>query len=191
MFRVAALLSALAGAVLVAACGDPLRVNAQFPVLTDTLRVFALSGTPLTAPTALQLLTLNVTEARAVAGGGQLDVLFDVAFDIDENGQVLLYPPSLVAISPRTVGFQDVDESFAELLFAPSRGYRRDSVFVAAVGETVVVEAQVSICSQFSPVMYAKLVVDSVKADVRAIFFRAAVDPNCGFRSFAEGVPED
>jgi hypothetical protein len=37
--------------------------------------------------------------------------------------------------------------------------------------------------------MYAKIVVDSVKAG-GLIFGRGVINPNCGFKSFAEGIPE-
>ena len=42
-----------------------------------------------------------------------------------------------------------------------------------------------------SPNIYSKLVVDSVSAGTNAIWFRFVANPNCGFRSFAAGLPKN
>ena len=38
--------------------------------------------------------------------------------------------------------------------------------------------------------IYAKLVIDSVNRVTRQLYLRSVVDPNCGFRSFASGIPK-
>jgi hypothetical protein len=40
-----------------------------------------------------------------------------------------------------------------------------------------------------NPNIYAKIVVDSVNLASRTLFLRLGLDPNCGFRSFAAGIP--
>jgi hypothetical protein len=47
------------------------------------------------------------------------------------------------------------------------------------------------ICSfSLSPYIYSKVNIDSVNVVTRTINVSVTVDPNCGFRSFAEGVPD-
>ena len=191
MNRLLSLVAACGGIVLLLnGCGDPLRPRAQLPVFLDTLTAFALTGTPLTAPSALHVPTLAVLPPRNVPGS--LEVEFEVAFDIDDAGRVRLIPAPRIGLSTRRIGFQDLPQSFQDVLEAPRTGYVRDTVWIATPGTVVTIEAEVSICGSFSlsPFMYNKLVVDSVRTDSRLIYFRSATDPNCGFRSFAEGIPE-
>lgn len=192
--RLAAL--ALVGAAAVAAaCGggtDPFAPRANFPTVRDTFALYALSsGQPL-LPAALDLYTVRAV--RPSLGGGTLPN-FDFAVDRDGQGRVLLYPARVLASpsggSPR-VGFQVVATAFDALERAPNGGYRYDTVQVAAVGQTIAVESQgvtpQSLACGTSQPLYAKLVVDSAPA-TGGVFLRVHVDPNCGFRSFAAGIP--
>ena len=183
-------LASLGALLLITGCGDPLRPRAQVPVLTDTLVAFALTGTPMTAPSALSTPSLVLLPPRNAPG--TFDVEFELVFDIDQVGQARLYPASRIGLSSRRIGFRNAEVPFEEVLEAPRGGYVRDTVWVATVGQAVIVEAEVNHCGQFSlsRFMYSKLVVDSVRADSRLIYFRAVSDPNCGFRSFVEGIPE-
>ena len=93
----------------------------------------------------------------------------------------------------RSVGLLKSDVAFDALTEAPRRGYLIDSTAVTiAVGQTLVLQTQTPGCFNdsrgASPIIFSKLVVDSVSA-ARAIHFRLTVDPNCGFRSFKPGVP--
>ena len=42
----------------------------------------------------------------------------------------------------------------------------------------------------FSKILIVLLAIDSVVAATRTIYFRSVHDPNCGFLSFAPGVPK-
>jgi hypothetical protein len=85
-----------------------------------------------------------------------------------------------------------VSGTFDNVRKAPGGGYKYDSTVTVNPGQTVVVEVASDAC-QFSlaQLLYAKVVVDSVNADTRQVYFRATRDPNCGFKSFAPGVPKD
>jgi hypothetical protein len=95
----------------------------------------------------------------------------------------------------RPVGLQKVAGSFETVLAAPSSGYETDSSLVLAPGETLVIQTAHNAGSQdictfaLSPYLYAKIGVDSVNLASRTIYFQLGLDPNCGFRSFASGVP--
>lgn len=194
----------IAGAL--AACGDPLGARASLSVATDTLVVYALSDPDASRrdfPTALLTAATTaivdgqvVIQPRVLSATGAGD--FDVAFDIDGAGKVVVIPQRRIVpgTGGRTVGLLRSAESFDALAQAPRGGYQFDSVAVAIdVGETLVLQTQTNACFNdsrgASPFLFSKLVVDSVQNSARAIFFRLVVDPNCGFRSFRPGVPEN
>jgi hypothetical protein len=123
--------------------------------------------------------------------------IFDVALDVNASGNAVVYPPKLVVNSlaeRRQVGLLKATGSFESVLEAPSTGFGTDASVVLAPGETVVIQSAHNISSdicQFalSPYIYAKITVDSVNVANRILYLRMGVDPNCGFRSFASGVP--
>ena len=187
-----------------AACGDPLRSRANLSTVADTLVVY-----PLTDPDAARrdyptaLLTVGQSSSalgdlivgpRVTSATGNGD--FDVAFDINSAGKIVVLPQRRVVPGApgRAVGLRTVGERFDDLREAPTEGFQFDSVAVALdPGQTLVIQAQAAACfndyGNAAPYTFSKLVVDSVSAGDRAIFFRVVVDPNCGFRSFASGVP--
>ena len=183
------LLVAILAVVLAAsACTDPTRLLANFDTITDTLEVYALTGSPVAYPTAL------VTPAHTVvrADGG---LTFDIAFDIDGSGRALLYPFATVvdpAAGVRRVGIQKMNVQFDSLLRAPTSGYNYDSVTVAPEGSVLVIQATRGIECQFdlTPLIYSKIIIDDVDAAARRISFRILVDPDCGFRDLAPGRPK-
>jgi hypothetical protein len=156
----------------------------------DTLSVWALSGSPPSYPSAISIPRRQIVNVSAAAS-------FDVALDINAAGQPVIYPVRLVVSTPgggRPVGLQKVPGTFETVTAAPRSGYETDSALVVALGETVVVQAPHNIAQEvcqfaISPNLYAKIAVDSVNLASRILYFRLATDPNCGFRSFANGIP--
>lgn len=186
------ILSAAAGGL--SACNDPLGFAASISTLTDTFKLFAMSGTPNSVPVAL-----STTDRIAVRMADNLS--FDVAFDIDPSGNVQAFPirqvlpfrvlAGLLQATQR-VGLQKSTTAFDNLTRAPSGGYNYDSATVVRVGETLIVEVQASQCTfSISPNLYTKIVIDSVSTASRSISMRTVHDPNCGFRSFKPGIPKD
>lgn len=184
-----AFLATMCLVVVLNACGDPTSLKANLPTSVDTLSVFALSGTPPSYPSGISILG---RQAVRVDGFG----VFDVALDIDAAGNAVVYPIRLVvgAGGTRPVGLQKISATFETVLEAPATGYDTDSPVVLAPGETVAIQAAYNdsrnICQfALSPYLFAKVGVDSVSLATRTIYIRMGVDPNCGFRSFASGVP--
>jgi hypothetical protein len=185
-----AILTAMSVAVVLNACGDPTSLQATNLTTTDTLSVFALSGTPPSYPNAISILAGAAVPVDGFA-------LFDVALDADASGNAVIYPPKLVvnALSgPRPVGLLKVAGTFESVLEAPITGYATNASVVLAPGETVVIQAahngSQDICQfAITPYIYAKITVDSINVATRILYLRMGVDPNCGFRSFVSGVP--
>jgi len=186
-----ALLATMFVVVGLNACGDPTSLHASLITSVDTLSVFALSGTPPSYPSGINVLA---RQAVRVDGGAS----FDVAFDINANGDAVVYPVKQVVSLPgtsRAVGMQRLLVKFDSVTDAPKSGYQIDSTaFVLTPGATLVVQSQHNfsgdICQfALNPNIFAKLAVDSVNLASRTIYLRLGLDPNCGFRSFVAGVP--
>lgn len=167
-----------------AACGDPVSIRAQFETVADTVTVFAVTGTPVIAPAALSTVRHEAVRIEPARD-------FDIVFDIDDAGQAVLYPVQLVGGSVGNTGIQKTTEDFDTIDEAPRTGYVRDSATVLGVGDVVIVEAEPLYCAAtFNPTIYSKLIVDDIDVTTRTVRVRMVVDPNCGFRSLAEGIPE-
>ena len=185
-----ALIATLSLAAGLNACGDPTNLKATLSTTTDTLSVFALSGTPPSYPSGISVVARQAVRVDGFAG-------FEVALDINSAGNAVVYPVNLVVSTPggsRPVGIQKVAGTFETVLEAPSSGYQSDSSLVLAPGEVVVIQSAHNgsgeICGfALSPNLYSKIALDSVNLNTRTLYLRMGLDPNCGFRSFVEGIP--
>lgn len=187
-------------AVLAAsACGNPFAVHATVDVITDTLAVYGLTQAPTNAPTALntfgpQLVTTSPTT--------HYDIVFDIRPDSLGNPQAYAEPPRAVA-SFGSAGFiVDSTQAFDAITFAPNVSYNDSTVVPLNPGTILVVQAASSGCTAqlvtSQMFIYSKIVIDSINYTPfdeltnpagNTIYFRIVVDPNCGFRSFKEGLP--
>ncbi|HJU88440.1 MAG TPA: hypothetical protein VJ672_03565 [Gemmatimonadaceae bacterium] len=170
-------------ALFLGACDDATGPQANVDVITDTLLVKAFTGATTSDPTALN--TFRVATVRTETTSG-----YDVVFDLDAQGRILLYPPSKIASVGRA-GLQRAEAAFDAINEAPVSGYNESDIVTAAPGEVYLIRAFPSACSlNIRPFVYSKIVLDSVNVANRTIHFRITANPNCGFRSFAEGRPE-
>lgn len=191
----------LAAALLtaaLAACDDPYAVEAQFEVAVDTFSVYSINDVPVGGPSAISLFGV-LSNQPAVAATPAL--AFDLAVDVTVDGRArFITPRALVSLvpdsrtPPHPVGLQVVSTAYAALEVAPTGGYVYDSVLTVTPGQTVVVQsANPAACPvpYLGRMIYAKLVVDSVKRAPGRVFVRTTVDPNCDFKSLVPGIPKD
>ena len=184
---------AAAALVLLAAagCRDPFEVEAQFDTAESVLTVFALSGTAVDLPAAV----LVGPSPQAVRPGP--DFIFDLAFDIDDDGTVHLYPVDVVArpgiVGNRSVGVQKITaQTYDAITRAPAGGYTYREAITVSVGDVGVLQANghpSCLGSFFSTTLYAKFRVEAVDPVARTLQLRVRVDPNCGFRGLETGTP--
>jgi hypothetical protein len=173
----------------IAGCGDPISPGVRQPTFALPIELFALTGGPINAPSALRLSSGSAVRSEALA--------FDVAFDIDNQERVVLYPVRLItspAVGGHSVGLQTTTQGYEQLLEAPPGGYKYDSALVVPHGTTVVIESTDPAMCGFSysgNTFYSKLVIDSLNPVSRQIWSRVTVNPNCGSRSLAPGTPSD
>lgn len=190
-------LGAVAASFIFIGCDNSNPFAAQLPTAEDVFTIFALTGTPPAYPSGLN--TYGRTPTR-VDGNAS----FDVAFDINSDGNAILYPVKLVVSSvsgDRPVGLRLIPGTFDSTTFnsvasAPTGTYQTDTAVVASKGQIVVVEANRGlsgdVCSfSLSQNIYTKIFVDSIDVASHTIMIRTVMDPNCGFRSFEVGIPSN
>jgi hypothetical protein len=182
-------LAMVASASILTACGDSQLLQASLPTAEDFYIVFALTGTPAAYPSGINTYVRSPVRVDGNAS-------FDIAFDLDASGKVLIYPVQKIVSSlpsTRRVGLRRVSQPFDSVDIAPSGTYA-DSVLTVGIGEAVVVQSSRNsagdICSfDLSPYIYSKLVIDSVAVPTRTILAHTIVDPHCGFKQFTTGIP--
>lgn len=180
-----------AAALALAACNTGTGISANLPIATDTLTAFALNGAPTGSPAGVDLVGHTVVPVTA-------SFAFQVAFDVNSSGKIVLYPVQKVANTLSTtnrVGAQLLSSvAFDALTRAPGSGYNYDSTLVVEPNQTVALEiANPTVCTSIltAQVFYAKVVVTAVDLPTRTLKLVATTDPNCGFRSLTSGVPKD
>jgi hypothetical protein len=174
--------------MLGAACGALKAPKAQFATMSTTPIVFALNGGAAAAPAGIDFL-------RASAVPVDANFFFNVALDIDADGNVVIYPARRVGnglTGGVSVGLQQVAGTFADYLQAHKSGYTFDSTLVVPVGQVVAVNVlDNTTCTVYSlgSSYYAKFVVDSIDLPNRAMYTEVVSDPNCGYVSLGPGLP--
>ncbi len=182
------------------ACKDPFEVKASSEVYEDTLAVYALSAVPPSAPTAL-----NTFDGVAVRTDPteHYDLVFDIRVDPESGDTAAFVLPPRAVGGFSTAGIRKETRSFDEIERAPTRGYDDSTAVKIQAGDVLLVQAQSYACSgqliSARLYIYSKIEIDSIKAsppfdpdtnpDGSTIYFRLRTDPNCGFVSFADGVP--
>lgn len=183
----------VACSVLAVACGDLTRQKATYASALASFQLYTLTQSPAAQPNALAFLG-GVTRASS-------SFTFDVAFDFDATGRILVYPVRLLGGAPagplKRVGLQIVPGSFDALREAPETGYDTLNVKTINVGTTVAVELRdQTACFSYSvltpQLLYAKFTIDSVTPATRKIYGKLVLDPNCGYRGLVpDSIPQN
>lgn len=185
--RPARLLATLGLVLAVTGCDDPFQLQARLPNFDRAFEVWALSGSPATLPSALVVPTATVTRLD-VSGS------FDIAFDIDADGRLVVLPVSRVVqpvTGSRGVAVQRLSGVYNTILSVPNTGWVDDSILVVSPGDAFGVRSTSLYCQyELRQQVYAKFLVESVDPVTRKIVLLARINPNCGFRSLADGLPE-
>lgn len=171
---------------LATGCDDPFDVGAQRQTIDVSIEVWALNGSPPEFPSAFA-----VGQMLVVPVGSEGD--FDIAFDIDETGRLVVMPASKVVeplTGPRRVGFIRIDEPYNTVIEAPLTGWAYDTSLVVNPGGAFMARVQTRFCQfEIRQDIYAKFFVDSIIPDERRVKLVARIDPNCGYRSLVLGIP--
>lgn len=169
----------------VAACDDSTGLIASFPNEIDTVTLYALQATPITAPSAFDI--VNARASRTDRGE-----LFDFALDFDESDTPLLFPAGALNIDPPQAGLQIVDESFADVDRALDEDYVLISPVAVATGDVLIARSRNTseLCGFYGALpRYGKFHVIGIDRVERSVTLEYLVNQNCGFRSLEPGFP--
>ncbi len=154
--------AALGGCVVLAACGD---VNGLLPAIypnrTDTVSVYALTGTPVSTPSAYYILGRQVVRTDQSPA-------FDFAFDIDSLGRGVLLPTGALKLGLQS-GAQLSAVQFDSLKLAPSSGYKSHNYFAK---------------------LHVLAIDTSSAPGGRRIDLEVLTNINCGYRGLEPGLPK-
>ena len=178
---------AIGALVATSACSGPVNPKSSTAVRTDTLVAWAINGPGSTKPSGFYLAENKVVLVTSA-------LTFDVAFDVDTTThQAIVIPVRLLtdgSVLGFHVGLQRLTQSFDSTTYGLRTGYQFDSIYALSPGQGLMIVSNPPGCATDpNPTLYGKFIIDSVNTTTRTIHFRATEDPNCGYRSFAPGIP--
>ncbi len=178
-----AALGALAALAALAACGSSTGLPpARIDNVVDTVSLYALDGTPLTAPSAYDIENLRTVRTDVTTA-------YDFIFNIDAGAQALLLPTGAVGLG-RQSGIRVESTSFDAITDAPTSGYADSTAVAVDSGTVAVIRSRPTQCS-FGVIvfLYAKIEVLKIDRVARRLDFRILADLNCGYRQLLPGLP--
>jgi len=173
---------------LAAACGAPLglpRACCENKVITVSL--YALSGTPVSFPSAYSLLFNQPVRPDQTTS-------LDFAFDLDSAGRAKLFPTGALHLG-RASGIQLTTTAFDSIKVAPTSHYQLDSAVVVDSNSVAILHSTPTQCTfGITTAYYAKLHVLAIDTtsgpNGRRIDFEILTDINCGYRGLETGLPK-
>jgi hypothetical protein len=185
--RRAGLVVAVSAAALVACGPDPFAPQPDGPNLDTNFQIWAITGSPVPYPTAFAV-PQRATVRLEPSG------TFDIAFDITPSGDLQVLPVGRVISSltgSRPIGIIVSSTPYSQIESAPRTGWAVDSIVNLQEGSVFVLQVTTQFCAgQTRQTIYGKFRVDSILPAERRARLSGRVNPNCGFRSFADGTPE-
>jgi hypothetical protein len=176
-------------AAALAACGDPnLLPPATVVVREDTLTLWALTGTPILRPSAFDI--LHQTPVRTDRTS-EFDFVFDLVPDSLGDTVAVLIPRGGFGLSA-DAGLIRLVANYDTLRLAPVEGYEFRKPVVFDFEVVVVARSRLQSCNfGLSYGLYAKLRMIEVNRAERWVRLRMNLDPNCGYRGLAPGIPSN
>jgi hypothetical protein len=176
-------LLALAFAAAAAACDNPFALPpAALPPTEFTLTLYAITGTPLVYPSALNLMTDPPAPVRTDRTSN-LDFAFDVVVDSLGDTTAVLLPRGALGLY-RDGGLQLTRTPYDSITFAPNSGYDVGTPVTVGVGSVVLASSRSQTCNiGYVYPLYAKMAVTALDLTARSITFKMLIDSNCGYRS--------
>lgn len=187
--RLARLLGPLLAAAALGACGESITLPpAGLETEEDTITLYALTGTPVSTPSGYSILSRAVVRTDR-----STDFDFAVDFRTGAGGDttVVLLPRGALGFAADG-GLQSVTVPFDSLLLAPETGYVESDALAVGRGSVVVAASRRQACNfGILRPFYAKMRVEDINRDPlqRSVTLRIVVDPNCGYRGLAPGIP--
>lgn len=181
--------SLLAASVLVTGCGGPVNLAPpSVPNVVDTVVLGALSGSPITVPSAYSVADGNVVRT-------DLTSAFDFAYNVDPAGRHVFLTLEVLGLSNTSgsgPGMQFTTQAFDAVTLGPSNGWMTGDTIVVDSGSVVLLRSRIA-CPGLGVPLYGKLEVlsiDDTPGD-RRITAQVLANENCGYKGLLPGLPKD
>lgn len=176
-----------AASAAIAGCGGDITLGpAVFENRTDTLQLWAATGTPVYLPSAYII---------SIKSGARLDQIsyFDFLYDITPSGEHILLPLAAVASTGTALGnpgLLPTTTSYDSIQVAEQTGYVTADTLPIRVGDIFYARSRPSASCFLGIPYYAKLQVLSIKDEDRSLFVQILSNINCGYRGLQPGLPK-
>jgi hypothetical protein len=180
------LLGTAASAALAGCGGDITLGPAIFENRTDTLQLWAATGTPVFRPSAYIIGTKSPARLDQIS-------YFDFLYDITPNGEHILLPLAAVASTGTSIGnpgLLPTTTPYDSILIAEQTGYVTADTLPIRVGDIFYARSRPSSGCFLGIPYYAKLQVISIKDEDRSLYIQILSNVNCGYRSLEPGLPK-
>ena len=179
------LLGTAASAALAGCGGDITLGPAIFENRTDTLQLWAATGTAVFLPSAYIISTKS---------GARLDQIsyFDFLYDITPSGEHILLPLAAVASTGTSFGnpgLLPTSTPYDSIQIAEQTGYVTADTVPIRVGDIFFARSRPSGSCFLGIPYYAKLQVIDIRDEDRSLFIRILSNINCGYRGLQPGLP--
>ncbi len=184
-FRLAA--AAVAALFAAVACGEGVTIPpATIPNVVDTITLAAVTGTPVTQPSAFDMVGTVVVRTTDLPLPP-----FDMVFEISPSGSSS-FAPALVMGVINEAGLLASSLPFESITTAPEEDYVSDAPLPVQLGSTFIGQSRLSsqACSLGSLPRYGKFHVLAIDTDARTVTLELLVNENCAYRSLEPGIPE-
>ena len=177
-----------------AACSDPFALPPPSQPTTERIVIlYALSGTPLSTPSAFNLVSgIEVRTDRTPDFDIALEFAPDSALGLGTTGDTVaaLLPRGALGFAADPGVMIDSTTPWDSLRLAPIDGYTTDKAVRIDSGDVVIASSRAQGCN-FGLVrhLYAKIRIDQVDRARRRIVTLTVTNPNCGYRGLGPGIP--
>ncbi|HXY68487.1 MAG TPA: hypothetical protein VEH62_03495 [Gemmatimonadales bacterium] len=178
-----------------AACNNPFQLPpANLAVTSDTVTLWALTGTDVSRPSAYSVFPVapfGIPDVVRTDRSSGFDFAFDIRTDtVVKDTTAVLLPRGAMGLYVDG-GLQVTTQTIDQVTLAPTSGYQDTLAVPVKVGTVVLVASRSQTCNfGYIRPYYAKLVVTSLDFVARSIAFLIYNDSNCGYRSLkADSLP--
>lgn len=190
----AALPRAALVALAAAGCNTDLTLPpASVPIASQTITLYALTGTPVNTNSAYDV--LQFAEVRLDQTNNfdfAFDMRFDSAWGIGKPGDttVVLIPRGAMGFIADP-GLQVVPTfNFDSLHFAPTVGYTKTAAVAIHEDDVLFLASRIQTCNfGFTLPHYAKMQITKIDLNNRFVTIKLTIDPNCGYTDVSTGIP--
>lgn len=170
------------------ACGDPITLPPATLETTEvTFTLYALTSTPVGTASAYNMVVQSPVRTDRTL---DFDFAVDMVTGTGGDTSVVMLPRGALGL-PRDGGVQLATAPYDSITLAPVSGYVEDAPLAADSGDVVIAASRLQQCNfGILRPRYAKLLVESVDRVQRSVTFRMRIDPNCGYRGLAPGIPK-